>query len=374
MNSEDRLKISDFYYNLPAELIAQEPLPERDKSRLLVLDRSTNHIEHRHFQEIIDYFRPGDVIVINDSRVIPARILGRKADSGGKVELLLLEQLNPGHWRVLVGGRRLQQGSKIHLIDRNQQMTSITAEVINVLDGPVREVEFSRPIIDELKDIGHTPLPPYIRKPIEDPDRYQTIYARPPGSAAAPTAGLHFTSELLLSLRKKGVLIESITLHIGLDTFKPVSTEFIDEHTIHREWVTLTPEAARRINETKLAGGRIWATGTTAVRALETAALRSAGLTGSLSEISALDRSGRSLNACGWRPVVAIDAKTDLFIYPGYQFRAVDVLITNFHLPQSSLILLVSAFAGTETVARTYKQAIDNQYRFYSFGDAMLIL
>ncbi|GMQ77810.1 MAG: tRNA preQ1(34) S-adenosylmethionine ribosyltransferase-isomerase QueA [Anaerolineae bacterium] len=374
MDSEDRLKIADFDYHLPTELIAQEPLPERDKSRLMVLNRSTNHIEHRHFQEIIDYFRPGDVIVINDSRVIPARIKGQKVKTGGNVELLLLEQLNPGHWRVLVGGRRLQHGSMIHLFDRNQQTTNITAEVINVLDGPVREVKFSRPIIDELMDIGHTPLPPYIRKPIENPDRYQTIYARPPGSAAAPTAGLHFTSEILLSLREMGVLIETITLHIGLDTFKPISTEFIDDHDIHSEWVTLSPEAARRINEAKLTGGRIWATGTTTVRALETAALRSAGLTGSLSEISSLDRSGHSLNACGWRPVVAIDGKTDLFIYPGYQFRAVDVLITNFHLPQSSLILLVSAFAGIKTVARAYKQAIENQYRFYSFGDAMLIL
>jgi S-adenosylmethionine:tRNA ribosyltransferase-isomerase len=374
MDSEDRLKIADFDYHLPAELIAQEPLPERDQSRLLVLSRSTNQIEHRHFQELIDYFRPGDVIVINDSRVIPARIMGRKANTGGKVELLLLEQLNPVNWRVLVGGRRLLLESKIQLVDRNQLTTSITAEVTNVLDGPIREVKFSRPIIDELNDIGHTPLPPYIRKPIENPDRYQTVYARPPGSAAAPTAGLHFTPEILLSLREKGVLIETITLHIGLDTFKPISTEFIDEHTIHSEWVTLTPEAARRINEAKLAGGRIWATGTTAVRALETAALRSGGLTGSLSEISALDRSGHPLNACGWRPVVAIDGKTDLFIYPGYQFRVVDALITNFHLPQSSLILLVSAFAGKETVARAYKQAIDKKYRFYSFGDAMLIL
>jgi S-adenosylmethionine:tRNA ribosyltransferase-isomerase len=374
MDSEDRLKIADFEYHLPAGLIAQEPLPERDKSRLLVLNRSTNHIEHRNFQKIIDYFRPGDVIVINDSRVFPARIMGQKVTSGGKVELLLLERLNPGYWRVLVGGRRLRRESKIQLIDRNQLTTNITAEVINVLDGPIREVKFSRPIIDELNDIGHTPLPPYIRKPIEDPDRYQTVYARPPGSAAAPTAGLHFTSELLLSLREKGVLIETITLHIGLDTFKPISTEFIDEHTIHSERVTLTPEAARRINEAKLAGGRIWATGTTAVRALETAALRSAGLTGSLTEISALDKTGHPLNACGWRPVVAIDGKTDLFIYPGYQFRVVDVLITNFHLPQSSLILLVSAFAGIETVSRAYEQAIDNQYRFYSFGDAMLIL
>jgi len=374
MDSEDRLKTVDFDYHLPPELIAQSPLLERDQSRLMVLDRATNQVKHQIFKDITQYFRSGDVLVLNDSRVIPARLIGRKVGSGGRVELLLLEQLDSDRWRVLASGRRLLKGSKIRLDDREQGTTNIAAEIIEVLDGPLREVKFSLPITDLLNQIGQTPLPPYIKKPVANSERYQTIYARPSGSAAAPTAGLHLTSELLLLLREMGVIIEMITLHIGWDTFKPITSEYVDQHLIHSERVTLTTGTAKKINEAKLAGGRIWAVGTTTVRTLETAALRSAGFTGSMSSISGLDRSGRSLDACGWRPVVAYDGRTDLFIYPGFNFRVVDIMVTNFHLPQSSLILLVSAFARRDLIFQAYCQAVENEYRFYSFGDAMLII
>jgi S-adenosylmethionine:tRNA ribosyltransferase-isomerase len=225
-----------------------------------------------------------------------------------------------------------------------------------------------------LAELGHVPLPPYIHEPLADADRYQTIYARPPGSAAAPTAGLHLTPDLFLALRDRGVLFETLTLHVGLDTFKPVETERVADHAIHSEWARLTPEAARRINEAKLAGGRIVAVGTTAMRVLETAALRSAGLNGTLAAISQSDADGVTSQICPWRPVAALEGRTDLFVYPGYRFRAVDALITNFHLPRSSLLLLVSAFAGREQILEAYATAVTAGYRFYSFGDAMLIL
>jgi S-adenosylmethionine:tRNA ribosyltransferase-isomerase len=263
---------------------------------------------------------------------------------------------------------------QIRLEDTAGNETDIIATITQVLDGSQREIEFDRPIEPLLGKLGHTPLPPYIQKPVDNSERYQTIYSRPPGSAAAPTAGLHFTPELLLSLREKGVLFETVTLHVGLDTFKPVTAETVETHTIHSEWATLTPTAAQRINEAKLAGGRIVAVGTTSVRVLETAALRSAGITGSLQTISQRDISGETTNICPWRPVAAFEGRSDLYIYPGYRYRAVDMLITNFHLPQSTLLMLVSALTGKEQLMAAYNEAIQQNYRFYSFGDAMLII
>ena len=243
-----------------------------------------------------------------------------------------------------------------------------------VLDGPLREIQFDEAMDGMLDTLGHTPLPPYIHEPLVDAERYQTVYARQVGSAAAPTAGLHFTGDLLFALREQGVLFETTTLHIGLDTFKPVEAEDVHDHHIHTEWTRLTPEAAKRINEAKLAGGRLIAVGTTAVRTLETGALRSAGIMGPLQTISARDAAGETSNMCPWKPVAAVDEATDLFIVPGYKFRAVDMMLTNFHLPKSSLIMLVAAFAGLEETLRAYNTAVAENYRFYSFGDAMLII
>jgi len=240
--------------------------------------------------------------------------------------------------------------------------------------GPQRELTFICSIGDDLVTLAHVPLPPYIHETLDDAERYQTVYSRPSGSSAAPTAGLHFTGDLLMALREKGVLFETVTLHVGLDTFKPVEADQVADHVIHSEWASLTSDAARRINEAKLAGGRIVAVGTTAVRTLETAACRSAGILGTLQTISARDAAGETSNMCPWKPVAAFEGPTDLFIYPGYKFRAVDVLITNFHLPQSSLLMLVSAFAGREAVLQAYETAVAEKYRFFSFGDAMLIL
>jgi S-adenosylmethionine:tRNA ribosyltransferase-isomerase len=367
------MKTSDFDYNLPPALIAQRPLPQRDASRLLVLHKTNGSIEHRRFTDLPDYLHPGDILVANNSRVIPARLYGRKR-SGGQVEILLLEQIDELRWQALVGGRRITAGTSISLHERDGRESQVTATITAELEGPQREITFSRPIGPLLARLGHTPLPPYIHEPLDDAERYQTVYANPPGSSAAPTAGLHFTPDLLLSLREKGVLFETCTLHVGLDTFKPVEAEQVQAHTIHSEWATLSPEAARRINEVKLAGGRLVAVGTTAVRTLETAALRSAGIAGSLQTMSQRDASGETSNICPWQPVVAFTGPTDLFIYPGYRFRAVDAMITNFHLPQSTLLMLVSAFAGREQVLTAYETAIREKYRFYSFGDAMLIL
>lgn len=367
------MKTSDFAYDLPPELIAQRPLPQRDASRLLVLHRNDGRMQHQQFTDIQHYLRPGDVLVVNNSRVIPARLYGRKV-SGGQVEILLLSQLDDTRWQALVGGKRLGAGAEIHITGHDGEETAFKVVVTAVLDGPRRELQFNYPIHDFLNELGHTPLPPYIHEILADAERYQTIYAHPPGSAAAPTAGLHFTPELLLAIRNSGVILETVTLHVGLDTFQPVATEYVSDHTIHSEWASLTPETARRINEAKLAGGRIVAVGTTAVRTLETAACRSAGLTGSLQTISQRDASGETSNLCPWRPVMAFEGATDLFIHPGYRFRAVDMMITNFHLPQSSLLMLVSAFAGQDMIRQAYETAIAEQYRFFSFGDAMLLV
>lgn len=367
------MKTNDFNYNLPLELIAQRPLPQRDASRLMVLHRADGRLEHRRFTDLLDYLRPGDILVGNNSRVIPARLFGQKP-TGGKVEILLLENLDPTRWKALVGGKKLQMGAEILLENKDGQLTDVTAAVTAVLDGPQRELTFSRPIDDDLDNLGHTPLPPYIHETLDDAERYQTVYSRPPGSSAAPTAGLHFTGDLLMALRDKGVLFETVTLHVGLDTFKPVEADQVADHVIHSEWASLTTEAARRINDAKLAGGRLIAVGTTAVRTLETAACRSAGILGTLQTISARDAAGETSNMCPWKPVAAFEGPTDLFIYPGYKFRAVDALITNFHLPQSSLLMLVSAFADRAQIMQAYDTAVADQYRFFSFGDAMLMV
>lgn len=367
------MKTDTFDYQLPSELIAQHPLPRRDDSRLLVLHRDSGHIEHRHFKELGEYLRSGDILLANDSKVFPARLYGRKT-SGGKVEILLLERLGDHDWKAIVGGKRLDAGKEIVIEDRNGSLSGPKATVVEVLDGAQRIVRFEQPVDDELESLGHTPLPPYIHEILHDADRYQTIYARPLGSAAAPTAGLHFTGDLLFDLRGRGVLFDTCTLHVGLDTFKPVEEENIYEHKIHTEWARLATDTARRINEAKLAGGRLVAVGTTAVRTLETGALRSAGISGPLNDISQRDAAGETSNLCPWKPVAAFEGPTDLFLAPGYRFRAVDMMLTNFHLPKSSLLMLVSAFAGRELILGAYEAAVREQYRFYSFGDAMLII
>jgi len=357
------MNLSDFNYTLPPELIAQTPIEPRDASRLMVVDRATGEISHKQFSDLPDYFRAGDILVVNDSRVIPARLYGSK-ESGGKMELLLLQERDNGDWEALVGGKRLTAGTRFKIND-----SDLNGEIVEELEGGKRIIRFNQDLWAVLYDLGHTPLPPYIHETLEDPERYQTIYSRPEGSAAAPTAGLHFTPDMLIGLRDRGVLMEYITLHVGLDTFKPVEVEDISRHTIHSEWATIPSSVARRINEAKLAGGRIIGVGTTSVRTLETGALRSAGIEGSLRKASQLEA-----GICPWRPVQAFEEPVDLYIYPGFHFRAVDVMLTNFHLPKSSLLMMVSAYAGQDLIKRAYREAIEQGYRFYSFGDAMLIL
>ena len=368
------MKSSDFDYHLPQEYIAQQPVEPRDASRLMVLARQRDQIEHSRFRDLPDYLEPGDILVANDSRVYPARLFGHKRKTGGSVELLLLERLEAGRWLVLVGGKSLHEGVRMWLHENDGSQSEIEAEIAKELSGAQREVTFSQPMDAWLQRLGHTPLPPYIHEGLQDEERYQTVYAQKLGSAAAPTAGLHFTGDLLLELREMGVLFETCTLHVGLDTFKPVRATDVAEHSIHSEWATLSAEAARRINEAVLAGGRLVAVGTTTARVLETAALRSAGITGSLREISHRDASGETNDICPWKPVSAFTGRTDLYIYPGYRFRAVDALLTNFHLPRSSLLMMVSAFASREEILQAYRLAVAEGYRFYSFGDAMLIL
>jgi S-adenosylmethionine:tRNA ribosyltransferase-isomerase len=355
------LKTSDFDYHLPEERIGQTPIEPRDASRLLVLHRESGQLEHRIFRNIPDYLHPGDVLVFNQTRVIPARLHGRKLDTGGKIEFLLLRREGDQTWRGLVGGKGVRTGTRLIF---ESDGVSIEGEATAELDGPERIIHFDTPITPLLEQIGEMPLPPYIHERLHDPERYQTVYAREAGSAAAPTAGLHFTPELLIALRDMGIKMAYCTLHIGLDTFQPVKVESLDEHPMHSERAFLTAEDTKIINEAKLAGGRIIAVGTTSVRVLETAALRSAGVTDPYAEP----------DICPWRPVVAISEETRLFIRPGYHYRAVDGLITNFHLPRSTLIMLVSALAGRETIISAYEEAVRLEYRFYSFGDAMLII
>jgi S-adenosylmethionine:tRNA ribosyltransferase-isomerase len=339
------LKTSDFDYDLPLEFIAQSPAEPRDAARLLVLDRQTGVVQHKTFHDLGDHLKAGDVLVINQTRVISARLYGSKVPGGGRVELLLLVKKDAHTWEALVGGKGLSTGRQI-IVDG-----SLRAEIKAVLDGPLRIVRFEQPIEPYLPQIGHVPLPPYITAPLADPEQYQTVFAQEQGSAAAPTAGLHFTRRMMAELVAGGVRFATVTLHIGLDTFAPVTEETPQEHRIHSEWCQLTAEAAETINATWRAGGRVVAVGTTAVRTLETAARHAAP--GDLVGVFA--------------------GETDLYILPGYTFKAVDMLVTNFHLPKSTLIMLVSAFAGRKRILATYELAKREGYRFYSFGDAMLI-
>jgi len=353
------MKTADLDYTLPQELIAQEPIEPRDRSRLLVLHRDTGRIEHRLFHDVVEYLRAGDLLVANESRVIPARLYGHKSPSGGKVELLLLRKLDGDRWLALAGGATTRPGTIIRL-DAPAGPSNLTAEIIGTGDRGERTLAFSEPVEDYFEELGHVPLPPYIHQPLVDPERYQTVYARTPGSAAAPTAGLHFTGDLMLELRNQGVKLDFVTLHVGLDTFRPITEPVIEEHEIHREWCQLAPATAERINQTKVMGDRVVSVGTTSVRVLETSA-RQGLLQG-------------SDGTCPWRHVSPFEGFTDLYITPGFQFRLVDTLITNFHLPKSTLLALVMSFAGEENIRRAYQAAIDERYRFFSFGDAMLIL
>lgn len=340
------MDLKEFYYYLPQELIAQEPLKDRAKSRLLVLDRETGHIEHRIFEDIVDYLNPGDCLVLNDTRVIPARLIGSRQDTGGKIEFVLLKKTGINIWEVLVKpGKRAKIGSEFVFGDGR-----LKAKVLGYTDAGGRVVEFFYEGIFEqvLDELGQMPVPPYIKKKLKDRERYQTVYAREPGSAAAPTAGLHFTKELLEKIRQKRVRIVFITLHVGLGTFRPVKVQKIEEHRMHEEYYEVSPETAEIINNTKENGHRIIAVGTTSTRTLETVG----------------SGDGRVKPQSGW---------SGIFIYPGYKFKVIDGLITNFHLPESTLIMLVSAFAGKDKVFKAYEEAIKKRYRFYSFGDAMFI-
>ena len=338
------MKTTDFDYDLPIECIAQTPVEPRHASRLLVLQRDKPALEHTTFWNVADYLLPGDLLVINQTRVIPARIFAHKS-TGGKVELLLLRRVDLTTWEALVGGKKVRAGTRLTL--NNGPEAEVTAE----MEGSRRLVQFVEPVEAYLAAAGQMPLPPYIHERLTDPERYQTVYARESGSAAAPTAGLHFTPELMTRLEAKGVQFARVTLHVGLDTFAPVTEDDPLEHKIHTEWCELGAETAAQINRTKKRGGRIIAVGTTSVRTLESAAR-----TAAVGDV-----------------VGAYSGPTDLFILPGYRFRVVDAMITNFHLPKSTLLMLVSAFAGRERILAAYAEAVRLNYRFFSFGDAMFI-
>ena len=339
------MKVTDFDYNLPQELIAQVPIEKRDESRLMVLDRSKQTIEHKTFKDIIDYLEPGDCLVRNNTKVIPARIYGKK-ETGAKVEFLLLKNMEGDIWETIVRpGNKLHVGTKVIFGDG-----LLTAEILEIMPGGTRKVKFSyEGIFNEILDkIGLMPLPPYIHEELKDNDRYQTVYAKYNGSAAAPTAGLHFTPELLKKIEKKGVKIANVTLHVGIGTFRPVKEENVENHEMHTEHFYIKQEDVNKINETKKQGKRVIAVGTTSCRVLETIA----------------DENGL---------VKETEADTSIFIYPGYQFKCLDGLITNFHLPQSTLLMLVSALAGKDYIMKAYHEAVKEKYRFFSFGDAMFI-
>jgi S-adenosylmethionine:tRNA ribosyltransferase-isomerase len=342
------MKIDLFDFELPEELIAQTPLSNRDASRLMVLNKKTGEIRHETFRNIISYLRKGDCLVLNDTRVMPARLYGEKTDTGANIEVLLLKQLKGDRWETLVKpAKRVKIGTEITFGDGRLQ-----AVCIDTLEHGGRVLEFSYQGIfyEVLEQLGEMPLPPYIKEKLEDPERYQTVYAREVGSAAAPTAGLHFTEQLLDDIRAKGVHIAFITLHVGLGTFRPVSVENIEEHDMHAEFYQMSEETAQLLNEVRQQGGRIIAVGTTSTRTLETVATR---------------HNGKFVAESGW---------TDIFIYPGYEFKGIDGLVTNFHLPKSTLIMLVSALAGRENILHAYNVAVKERYRFFSFGDAMLII
>nr|WP_315104540.1 tRNA preQ1(34) S-adenosylmethionine ribosyltransferase-isomerase QueA [uncultured Catonella sp.] len=341
------MKTSDFFYKLPEELIAQDPLEDRTASRLLVLDRKTDKLEYKIFSDVIDYLNSGDCLVINNTRVIPARLIGEKEDTGGKVEILLLKRLENDVWESLVKpGKKLRPGAKVTFGDGR-----LKAEILEIAQEGNRLVKFYyEGIFEEILDsLGEMPLPPYITHKLEDKEMYQTVYAKFNGSAAAPTAGLHFTEELLEKIRIKGIKIASITLHVGLGTFRPVKVEDVNNHHMHTEWYEVNKESADIINETKKNGGRVICVGTTSCRTIESVA----------------DENGLMSAKTG---------ETDIFIYPGYKFKVMDGLITNFHLPESTLVMLVSAFAGKERVLSAYETAVKERYRFFSFGDAMILI
>ena len=340
------MKVSDFYFDLPEELIAQTPILKRDNCRLMVVDKKTGEIEHRIFKDIIDYLNEGDCLVLNNTRVLPARLIGEKEGTKGKIEFLLLKRIEKDTWEILVKpGKRAREGARFIFGNGD-----LKGEIIKVLDEGERIVRFYyEGIFEEVLDrLGHMPLPPYIKETLKDKEQYQTVYSKEIGSAAAPTAGLHFTEELLDKIKNKGIKIVFVTLHVGLGTFRPVKVESIEEHNMHAEYYQMTKETADIINETKRRGNRVIAVGTTSNRTLETIA----------------DEKGIVKEQSGW---------TDIFIFPGYKYKVVDGLITNFHLPESTLIMLVSAFASKEIIMNAYYKAIENKYRFFSFGDAMLI-
>ena len=341
------MELKDFHYDLPDELIAQEPIPERDMSRLLVLDKNTGEIVHRSFRDILEYLNEGDCLVMNNTRVIPARLFGVKKGSTGNMEFLLLNRKDKYVWEVMVRpGKRAKIGAEFIFGDGE-----LSGEIIEILEGGNRLVKFNyEGIFEEVLDrLGKVPLPPYIKKELTDRERYQTVYSKIEGSAAAPTAGLHFTNELMHQLAEAGVKMAYLTLHVGIGTFRPVKVSNIEEHKMHSEYYELTAENAEIINNTRKKGGRIICTGTTSTRTLE----------------SIMQRKGSLKEDKGW---------TDIFIYPGYQFKITDGLITNFHLPESTLLMLVSALAGRDKIMRAYKEAVKEHYRFFSFGDAMLII
>lgn len=341
------MNVKDFYFDLPQELIAQDPLEDRSASRLLVLDRRTGEVRHRHFTDILEYLRAGDCLVINDTKVIPARLFGTKKETQAKIELLLLKRREKDIWETLVKpGKKAKPGTEIIFGDG-----LLAGKILDTVEDGNRLIQFSyQGIFEEILDqLGQMPLPPYITHQLKDKNRYQTVYAKHEGSAAAPTAGLHFTESLLKQVEEKGVSIARVTLHVGLGTFRPVKVENVLDHHMHSEFYRIEPEAAEKINRAKSGGGRVICVGTTSCRTIESAARDD----------------GKVPAASGW---------TDIFIYPGYRFKVLDGLITNFHLPESTLVMLVSALAGREQVLSAYQEAIDERYRFFSFGDAMMIL
>lgn len=343
------MDLHDFYYDLPEELIAQDPLSDRSSSRLMVLDKETGEIEHKIFRDIVDYLRPGDCLVVNDTKVIPARLIGTKADTGATIEVLLLKRLEDRQdtWEVLVKpGKKAKVGAKISFGEGK-----LIGEIIDIVEEGNRLIQFTYDGIFEeiLDELGQMPLPPYITHQLKDKNRYQTVYAKHTGSAAAPTAGLHFTPELLKEIEEKGIDIARVTLHVGLGTFRPVKVDEITDHHMHSEFYQVDEEAAEKINRAKDSGHRVICVGTTSCRTIESAA----------------DETGHLKPTSGW---------TEIFIYPGYKFKILDGLITNFHLPESTLIMLVSALAGREHVLAAYEEAVQERYRFFSFGDAMLIV
>ena len=340
------MRTSDFYYDLPQELIAQEPLAVRSNSRLMVLDKNNGEIEHKHFYDICDMLNEGDTLILNDTKVLPARLYGVKEETGGAIEFLLLHKHTLDTWEVILKpGRKAKPGARF--VFGNGELKAEILEVVNDGNRLVR-FEYDGVFEEVLDKLGEMPLPPYITKKLDDKDRYQTVYAKNPGSAAAPTAGLHFTPELMQKIKDKGVNIGYVTLHVGLGTFRPVKADEISEHKMHSEFYVLTKETAELVNKTKEAGKRVVSVGTTATRVLETVGMESSVLS----------------EKTGW---------TDIFIYPGKQFNVIDALITNFHLPESTLVMLVSALAGRENVLNAYEEAVKEKYRFFSFGDAMFI-